>query len=113
MTAVSEALAAAGAAAMTLLDAESIAYTPATGVAVTIDALIDRRPLDGVDGMGRVPKAILRIRNDATYGRLASAIDTGGDSITWPAKKGSTTTRTSRILEILDQDAAFVTLMIG
>lgn len=102
-----------GAAALTLLDAESVVYTPATGSAVTIDALIDRRPIDAVpEELGRTPRATLKIRNHATLGRLASAIDTGGDTVTWKPKKDGTT-RTSSVMEILDQDAAFVTLMIG
>lgn len=97
---------------MAMLDAESIVYTPRAAAGVTLDALIERLGPQRVGGMGPVPLARVTLRNDVALGRLASGIDTGGDTITWSPKRGGAT-RVSRVLEIEQSNGGFVVLLIG
>lgn len=97
---------------MACLDAESIVYTPLGAAAVPISALVERLGVQEVMPGARVPLARIVMRNDATAGRPASGIDTGGDTVTWSPKRGGST-RTSRVLEIVSANAGFVTVLIG
>ena len=98
-------------AALEVLDAESITYTPVGAAGLIRSVLVRRLPPRDI-GIGVVPLAEVTLRHDATAGRLASAIDTGGDTITWSPKPGGTT-KVSRILEIVSVNGGFVTVLIG
>jgi len=96
----------AGAAAMAALDTETVTYTPRGGSARAIEAIITRAAPDvEID----VPVARIKVRNDVTLGIDAATVDTGGDTIAWPPKRGGST-RTSRISDVLSADAGFVTV---
>ncbi len=112
MTDFAETMALAGEAALESLDAEPITYTPLAAAGVVRRALVRRLGNHAAGPMGRVPEAEVTLRNDAATGRLASAIDTGGDTITWAPKRGGAT-KISRVLEIASSNGGFVTVLIG
>ncbi len=112
MSDFSDTMAVAAEAALEVLDTESITYTPLGGVGVARDALIHRIGNRGAGPLGPAPEAEVTLRNDATAGRLASAIDTGGDTLTWAPKRGGAT-KVSRVLEIVSTNGGFVTVLIG
>jgi len=95
------------------LDPETVTYTPYGGSARSIEVFLDRQPPQAIEGMGTSPTAIVRARNDVAAGLNAATLDTGGDSVTWPPKRGDSTTKSSRILSILAVDAAWITCLIG
>jgi hypothetical protein len=61
--------------------AEQVTYTPVSGVARTIVAVIDRNPPEMQDANGKLfrPKLTALIQNHATRG--VTSIDAGGDSL--------------------------------
>jgi hypothetical protein len=78
---------------------ESVTYTPRTGSARTIMAMIDRQPPDPEGGLGGgvVPKAMLTVCDrataasaDGTGGITAAELDLGGDKITYAERTGDT-----------------------
>ncbi|HUX16199.1 MAG TPA: hypothetical protein VMW52_06980 [Phycisphaerae bacterium] len=95
-------------AAFAALGTESVVYTPAGGTARTIDAVIQRL---GIEGHFDAPAARVKVRQDGTLGIDAAQIDTGGDTLAWPPKRGGAQ-RTSRITGIAAADAGFVTLEV-
>jgi len=96
----------AAAATMAALDTETVVYTPRGGAARSIEAVITRgAPDPDID----VPVARVKVRNHATLGIDASAIDTGGDTLAWSPKRGGSN-RTSRITDLLGADAGFVSV---
>ncbi len=112
MSAFDDTLELAGEAMLACLDPETITYTPAVGAARSIEALIQREvPLE-LANHEIVPATVLRVRNHATLGILASAVDTGGDKITWQPKRGGAT-KDSRIVRIVAQDAGHLVLEVA
>jgi len=103
----------AAAAALDLMDPETVTYTPYNGVARSIEGFLDRQPPEAVGPVDGVPTAVLRVRNDATVGIDAASLDTGGDVVAFPLKWGSSSTKNARILQVLSVDAAWLTLAIG
>ena len=99
-------------AAIECMDAETIVYTPLAGSGVGRQALIERIGAQRVGTVGPVPQARVTLRNDAAAGRLAGAVDTGGDTIAWSPKRGGPT-KVSRVLSIERQNAGFVVVLIG
>jgi len=96
----------AGEAMMEHLATETVTYTPLGGAALTRTAIVHRRyPMQLADSV--VYTAAIQLRNDAALGRLASAINTGGDTITYSPKRGGPT-KTAPVLQILHQDAGCV-----
>jgi hypothetical protein len=71
-----------GAAAPMLFDtqSETVTYTPAGGTAVSLSAIVERTNTDEesiVDGQGVVSTAVVKFRNDVTFGiTTASRKDT-------------------------------------
>lgn len=96
-------------AAFAYLGTEQVTYTPNGGAARTVTAVVRRM---GIDGDLNVPIAQIKVKNSATLGLAAAAIDTGGDSIAWSPKRGGTT-RTSRITALVSADAGFVTVEVA
>lgn len=109
MTDVDRALQDAAAAFFLFGDVETITYRPASGVGREISAVVDRRQAEVMDGLrgGSRPQVELVVRNDATVGIAADAIDTGADKVDVPLRKGDTAQRL-RIVELVNQDAAML-----
>lgn len=93
------------------LSAVTITYLPRGGGSRSIKAIIEykgAKPLDGLSGGSR-PHVELLVRNDATYGISSREIDTGGDKVQVPFRRGRSV-RTVRIVQILAQDRAMLRL---
>ena len=92
--------------------AEQILYTPLGGEGKTIWAMVDRfppRPL-GDFGVAGVYSLAVIIANDVNLG--VASIDTGGDTVTLPAKLGDTP-RTFKVRFPRSQDAGCFELLCG
>lgn len=99
-------------AAMTVLDAETVTYTPNGGDARSISALVQRELPIEVPGGAVVPGARLTVRNDATDGIAAGDVDTGGDTVAWSPKRGGSS-RTSRIVRIAYAGSGMVVVEVA
>jgi hypothetical protein len=100
---------------------ESVTYTPRSGAARSIKAIVDRnvpRPVGGPgEGVNR-PDLTIEVANRATsiaddgYGGISSAgVDTGGDKVTLPKRIGQAA-QDMRIAQVLGQDEAMLTLEV-
>lgn len=96
-------------AAAEVMGTESVTYTPYGGEAVAIAGALIRRM--GIHPELQVPVAHITVRNDATYGIDAASIDTGGDTLAWPPKRGGAN-RTAQITAIVSVNAGFVTVEV-
>jgi hypothetical protein len=93
---------------------ESITYTPKTGAARTITAVVDRapaRPLRNAQGKLWTPAVTITVRNDATYGVSMAASTHMGGKFTIAKRKGHAETRDHTINDPMpaDHDAGMVT----
>ena len=93
------------------LSSATITYLPRGGPARTIQAIVEYKgpqPLDGLRGGSR-PHVELLVRNHATLGISSKEIDTGGDLLQVPLRRGRSV-RTVRIVQIIGQDRAMLRL---
>lgn len=93
---------------------EAVVYTPRNGTPRTVNAGVERFALEDREGVPR-PRARVTLRNHATAGVLATAVNVGGDTITAAIEKGGTA---RAYLVSLPQDgewhdAGVVTLEVG
>lgn len=94
------------------LSSATIVYLPKAGGSRSIQAVIDyvgAQALDGLKGGSR-PHVELYVRNDAAAGISSREIDTGGDKVQVPLRRGRSV-RTIRIVQILAQDRAMLRLL--
>ncbi|HYE19918.1 MAG TPA: hypothetical protein VEA69_15825 [Tepidisphaeraceae bacterium] len=94
---------------------ESIVYSPKTGAARTITAIVERHAPEQFDAGGPMFSAItITVRNHATSGILATSINWGGDTVTLAATKGGTAAAYLLVGPApISQDAGMVTLAVN
>lgn len=93
------------------LSAGTVVYLPRAGGSRSIEAMVEYigpQSLDGVRGGSR-PHFELTVRNDAAAGISGGELDTGGDKIQIPLRRGRSV-RTIRLVELLAQDRAMLRL---
>lgn len=90
---------------------ESITYTPTSGSAVAITAIVDRAPPEAVNEFGEILAGVMRVQiaNVATTG--VTSVDTGGDTITVAYRKGGTAAA-YRVVKVIAQDSASWLLLV-
>lgn len=96
-----------------VLSQVTIVYLPKAGGSRTIQGLIEYLGpslMAGVAGGSR-PRMELLVRNDTTYGISSREIDTGGDKVQIPLRRGRSV-RTVRIVELLAQDRAMLRVLV-
>jgi len=95
---------------MTSLGSRTITYKPRSGAARSVTAIVDY-PGPGPLGMlagGSRPHVEITVCNSAA-GILSSEIDTGGDKVTVPMRRGLAA-RVLRVVEIISQDESHLRL---
>ena len=91
---------------------ETIVYRPRAAGSRNIKALVQRDlPLE-LANHEIVPATVLRVRDHATLGILASTLDTGGDRVTWRPKRGGAV-KTSRIVRLLPHPPGIVVVELA
>ena len=102
---------AAGLSVQVGLSSQTLLYTPRSGTARSIEAIVEYPGPESMDGIrgGSRPHVELLVRNHATLGILARDIDTGGAKVTVPMRRGRAA-RTLRITQIISHDKAMLRL---
>ena len=94
---------------------ESVIYTPAGGSPRTIQAIVDRGPLELVAEPGDVlaPSLEIEVLDDATEGIASSAVNTGGDTVTVSVWPGQTACVLAVVELMQQQDNGLLRLRVG
>ncbi len=80
---------------------ETVTYIKQDGTEREISAIVDRDPPEFFDAGGKAvaPIAMVQVHDDSTKGITAEELNTGGDKLRFPAKKGGAAS--SRIIDKL------------
>ena len=99
-----------GAVNLTRQFGESVTYHPDVGDDRTIDYAIVERDGPGLIGEYGTPvyQAVIRVKNDSTTGISATEIDTGGDELSFPLRRGETPVTRKSIVKVLGTDNGLV-----
>jgi len=94
------------------LTPSTITYLPKEGDSRSIEALTFyvNEDVEGAPIRSRISTIKLVVRNNSDTGISSNEIDTGGDKIELPVRKGDSEIKEYRIMKILSQNAGFLRL---
>ena len=95
--------------------AESIIYEPSGGSQRTIDAMVDRSPLDEMAEVQQllVPNVVIEVRNHATLGIASATLNVGGDRVKVALWEGQTPQWLPIVKRMSAADAGLLQLQCG
>ena len=92
---------------------EQITYYPAGGGSRSIKGIIDRGSFEDYgDDMVQSPTFSITVANDNTTGISSAELNTGGDAIAFPMRRGDSDS-TKRIVAIVTQNAEMIKVEMG
>lgn len=94
---------------------EPVTYTPRSGSAVAITAIITREPARSYEVNGKVitPKFLVRVLNDAALGIAVESLNTGGDKLSLLDRPTSSTATERTIVALLSSDSSVVEIAVN
>ncbi len=93
---------------------EAVTYYPKGGSSRDINAVVDRNPVAGINGVphGNASQVIVKVKNDSDDGISSSEVNVGGDHIKFAVRIGKTATQ-KRITGIPWEDVGMMYLEVA